>query len=341
MGQSAAAIHNSAKKSYNQQLLTKKIMTLGDRLAIWFIRRVNSNPEKCDRVVKKMQHHSMLATRFLYHRPKKGFVKTIENLPNCKLEVYKNTQENAAHGSKKIIYVVHGGGFIMGLINVYRNLVHLYSRAAGGATVALVDYRTAPAHVYPAAHNDTLDGYKHILDMGYAPRDIILVGESSGGNLILSLLLKLKSLDMELPRAAVVMSAWTDLTASGKSYRDNYKKDAIFGRKKSEPTDEKLEKLLKSGFFCYAGDHERTDPFLSPIFGDYSGMPPILMTVGENEILLDDTLTVAEKIKKADGTVEVLIGKNMFHGYPLFYKISKTAKAAHDRVLEFIGEKSK
>jgi len=310
-------------------------LSLGDKLAIWFIKRVNSNPERKDKVVKKMKFHYMLATRFLRHRVKKGYIKTIENADICPIEIYK--QKNST--SKKVIYVVHGGGFIMGLINTYRNLVYPFSKATNDAIIALTDYRTAPKHQYPSAHDDVMSGYKYLLSIGYSPKDIIFFGDSSGGNLILSTLLKLKDEGAEMPKGAVVMSPWADLMASGKSYKDNYNKDAIFGRKhtKKSVSDEiKMERILASGLFSYANDADKSNKYLSPVYGEYDNMPPMLMIVGDSEMLLDDTLTIVKKIEDSGGEVELHIGQGMFHGYPLFYNVSKQAKIAFEKVLKFI-----
>jgi acetyl esterase/lipase len=224
----------------------------------------------------------------------------------------------------------------MGLIDTYRNLHAAYSNAANGAAVAIIDYRTAPEHKYPAAHDDIMKGWEFLQTLGYEPEDIILAGDSSGGNLVLSLLLRLRDEKRPMPGAAVIMSPWTDLFAKGASYKTNYNNDIVFGRRRSIPNDAKIQKLLKCGMFTYVGDADKNSPYLSPALGEYHGMPPILMTVGSHEMLLDDTLTVAEKIKAAGGDITLIIGEGMFHAYPMFYMISPTANDTFKQILYFL-----
>lgn len=308
-------------------------MKLRDKIAVSIVRMININPVKKDRVLKKLKFYSRLG-KLGPCKPKRGFERIVHSVNGVPLEVYKRK------GSKpgKLIYIVHGGVFVMELINTYRSLHPAISNAANGAAVAAIDYRTAPEHIYPAAHDDVKAGWEYLKGLGYLPEDIILLGDSSGGNLILSLLLRLRDEGGPMPAAAVLMSPWTDLTAAGASYRKNYKQDIIFGQKRSDPDDATMQKLLECGVFSYAKDADRNDPYLSPVLGNYYGMPPILMTAGSDEMLLDDALTVAEKIKTAGGDIRVIVGEGMFHSYPLFFKLSPTAKDTFKEILSFIKE---
>jgi len=303
---------------------------LRDKMAVSMVKMINTNPEKKDKMVKKFKFYAKLGV----YRLKRGFERADYGVSGVSLEIYKRKGTNP----EKLVYVLHGGGFIMGLFSVYRNLHNVYSDAANGAAVALIDYRTAPEHKYPAAHDDAEAGWEFLQGLGYKPENTVLVGDSAGGNLVLSLLLKLRDTGKPLPAAAAVMSPWTDFSASGESYRTNYSLDALFGRKNSDPDDEKIQQLLASGVFSYGADADKNDPYLSPVLGEYHGMPPILMTAGSHEMLLDDTLTVAEKIKAAGGNIKVIVGEGMFHVYPLFYMLSPTAKEAFREVLGFLRE---
>jgi len=287
------------------------------------------NPEKKDRVIKKFKSYA----KFGGYRLKRGFERFDYEVNGVRLELYKRKGSEP----KKLIYILHGGGFIMGLMNLYRNLHSAYSDAAGGAAVALIDYRTAPEFKYPAAHEDAEAGFKFLTGLGYDACDIILVGDSAGGNLVLSLLLKFRDEGKAMPAAAVLISPWTDLLAAGASYRTNYNRDVLFGRKGSVPDDSKIQKLLNSGVFSYAEGADRSDPYLSPVYGEYRGMPPVLMTAGSHEMPLDDTLTVYKKITEAGGGAELIIGEGMFHVYPLFYKFSPTARKSFDKILGFLN----
>ena len=311
-----------------------KKLSVRDKFAVHTMRRfLNFNPEKKDRIVKKFKRLERIG-RFTLYRLRRGFERTDYNADGVPIEFYKPKGAQP----KKVVLVVHGGGFIMGLINVYRNLHKAYSDAANGAAVAVVDYRTAPQFTYPAAHDDVYSAYEFLLGLGYAAGDIVLVGDSAGGNLVLSLLLKLKDAGQALPAAAAVISPWTDLNASGASYRENYNKDVVFGRKKGVFCEEKFANFLNCGIFSYAADADRNDPYLSPVYGAYGGMPPILITVGEHEMILDDSLTVAQKIEQAGSSVKLIVGSGMFHNYPLRYKLSPIAKSAFNEILNFLTE---
>lgn len=310
-------------------------MKLRDKLTISVVGAfANFNPEKKDRVVKKFKFLGKLG-KFPF-RLKRGFEKISYNVNGVPLEIFKRKDT----GSKKLVFIIHGGAFIMDVVNTYRILHSKISDAANGAAVAIVDYRTAPDYIYPAAHDDVMAGWEYLLKLGYLPQNIILVGDSSGGNLVLSLLLKLRDQNKPMPAAAVAMSPWADLTAAGESYKRNYNLDIMFGRKKSVVDDSKLQKILECGVFAYAKDADRRDPYLSPVFGDYHGMPPTLLTVGSSEMLLDDTLTIAGKIKAEGGDVKVIVGEGMFHVYPLFYQFSPKAKETFLSILSFIKKHS-
>lgn len=309
-------------------------MKFRDKIAMSIVRNINMNPEKKDKAIKKLQLFAKLG-KLQPYRLKPGYERTDYDAKGVPLEIYKRKCSE----SKKIIVIVHGGAFIMGLINTYRNLHPVINIAANDGAVAIIDYRIAPKHKYPAAHDDMRLGWEFLQNnLGYNPCDIVLMGDSSGGNLVLSLLLKLRDEGKSMPAAAIVVSPWADLLAAGASYKSNYNCDIIFGHKKSAPDEAKIKKLLECGVFSYADTADRRNPYLSPVLGDYHGMPPILMTVGSHEMLLDDTLRVAEKIKTAGGNVKVIIGEGMFHAYPLFYKISPTAKEAFKEILSFLNE---
>lgn len=326
-----------------------KAMTFRDKLAIRLAWLLNLNSEKRDRAIKRLKGKK----RLLYRKTSRQFAKDFFCLPHAKIEIYTPKQKIAAKSpaqtavptqkiSSKIVYFLHGGAFITPLISLYRNLYRILSKCCEGAAIAMLDYRTAPLHTYPAAHDDAMDGYEFLLKQGYSPKDIIIMGDSAGGNLTLSLLLRLRDAGKELPGAAITISAWTDLTASSPSYKSNYRKDAIFGRRGNGavPID-KFDTILKSGVYCYTGEHDRTDPYLSPFFGEYKNMPPILMIAGEHELPLDDTLVVADKIRQAGGNVDVVIGKGMFHDYPLIYRLSPIARQAFNEIEKFIKKQDK
>lgn len=306
------------------------MLSIRGRIALTVVKAVlNVNPDKNDHVIKSMKDFTKMGS----FRMPKGYVMEKLSADGVPIELFKKKDENP----EKLIYIIHGGAFIGGMSNMYRKNCLPYSKAGHGAAVVNIDYRTAPDHEYPAAHDDVMKGWDFILRMGYKPENIILVGDSAGGNLTLSLLLKLRDEGRAMPGAAVVMSPWADLTASGASYRKNYNVDPMFGVKKDVPSDEKIEKLLAADIYCYCKNADRRDPYVSPVFGDYHGMPPMFVCVGSTELLLDDSLTVVQKIKDAGGDVELQIGERMFHVYPMMHAVIPEAKKTWTEILEFIS----
>lgn len=304
------------------------MLSIRGRIANKIVRKfMNFNPEENKDVLKKMKSNSI----DMKFKTPKGYTLDKYDLGNLPLEVFKKQGES----NKKAVYLLHGGGYVLGLSNLYRKLAHKYSYYGGNIDVVILDYKLAPAHTFPAALEDALKGWEWMIKNVYKEEDILIVGDSAGGNLSLALMLKLKEMKRKLPVAAVLISPWGDMTASGKSYFENYNKDVMFGGK-GKAKAEMVEKILNSPIYSYCGDHNRKDPLLSPIFGDFEGFPPVLITVGSHEILMSDSITIAEKIKKAGGDVTLHIGEGMFHVYPLMDNLIPESKRAMKEILEFI-----
>jgi acetyl esterase/lipase len=224
----------------------------------------------------------------------------------------------------------------------YRVLNKRYSKASGGGTVVHFDYRCAPEHLYPAALEDALKVWDWLLEKGVKPEHIVTVGDSAGGHLTVNLWMKLREQGRELPRASVLMSPWLDMTAGGDSYVDNYKTDPVFGIKGETPTKEAVMALLqKSELYMWLGDNDRTDPYISPVFNEFDDKyPPTFVTAGGDEMLLSDSKTLVEKLKKAGVEATLLIGDKMFHAYPV-YQLFPEARQALREISAFIEEKLK
>jgi acetyl esterase/lipase len=219
------------------------------------------------------------------------------------------------------ILFFHGGGYVMGSCRAYRPLVA--KLAAGSRIHALTfEYRLAPEHPFPAALDDALTAYAWLLSQGTAPSSIVFAGDSGGGGLCLAALLAIRDRGLPLPQAAVVTSPWTDLTCSGDSY------------KRTDP-------LAYAGCYPvfashYAGTHDPRDPYVSPLFGDPAGLPPLLMYVGEHEALLDDSVRFAEKARASGVDVALNIGRGMVHCYPFLSPFFPEAKDAMDDICSYI-----
>ena len=228
--------------------------------------------------------------------------------------------------SRWIIIQLHGGGYVGGLKNSYRNLAGLYSEMGSGAAVLSVDYRLAPEHTFPAALEDAYGAYQWALDKGYSEENIILAGDSAGGGLALGLCHFLKDNNKKLPAAVIAMSPWTDLTGSGASYKDNVAIDPVFG---SRP-----EVVVGS---TYIGDDNAENPYISPMFGDFTDFPKLLIQVGTDEMLLSDSRSVRDKACEAGVSVEYTEYQGMFHVFQMAGKLMPESKQAWEQVGEFIA----
>ncbi|ORX80733.1 alpha/beta-hydrolase [Anaeromyces robustus] len=240
--------------------------------------------------------------------------------------------------AKKIIYYLHGGAYIAKLTNIYQTFTIPFCDLRDDIEVILLDYDVAPEYKYPTQLNQAYDLWK-VLTKNYNPKDIIIGGDSSGGNLALSLILKIKNEENVSPKAGFFLSPWTDMTGTGKSYYTNYQKDVQMGEKNSPLTQEKFNILKDSEIFCFIGDANREDPYVSPIYGDYTDFIKSLFIVGSDEVLLDDTLEIVKKIKeKGSNNVELINQEGMFHTYPIFYKTNPESKEAYEKIKNFIIE---
>lgn len=231
---------------------------------------------------------------------------------------------NDAPKDKSILYF-HGGGLVLGSIKAHRAIVAKFVKGCGiGALV--FDYALAPEQPYPAALNDSVAAYNYLLDQGIKPANIIFMGDSGGGNLVFTTMLALKEKDIPLPAAAVALSPWTDLTNSGESYTTNAKVDSL--------TWKKAQTIFAT---YYAGENDPTNPLISPLFGDLSGLPPLLIYVGGNELMRDDSTRFAEKAQAAGVDVTLRIGEGLFHCYPACAPIFPEATQALEEISSFIN----
>lgn len=232
---------------------------------------------------------------------------------------------NRAHMKKYIILYFHGGGYSTGSCIYGRTLTSKLA-AATSMDVLGFDYRLAPENPYPAALEDALKVWDYLMLLGYGARDVILVGDSAGGNLALALTLKLRDTKRLLPRGLVLLSPWTDLTLSGKSYQSRAEVDPIL-------TKEYLEKMIVD-YMGTKESEELMNPYVSPLFGDFTGFPPVYIQVGENEILLSDTLRLHKKMVEANVSVKLDRFEGMWHVFQM--SRFKKAKEAMDMNAEFI-----
>ena len=206
----------------------------------------------------------------------------------------------------RILLYFHGGGFVIGSANAYRVLAANLARSAGMTGYA-VDYRLAPEHLFPAAVDDCVAAYRALLASGIEAGNIVLAGDSAGGGLVASSLIALRDAGDPLPAAAVLLSPWVDLRLEAPS---------IEASKSDDPA------LDYAGLVAcvahYVTQESLRDPLASPVLGDLSGLPPLLIQVGSTEILLDDSIALARAASMAGTSVRLDIWPNMPHVWPTF-----------------------
>jgi monoterpene epsilon-lactone hydrolase len=220
----------------------------------------------------------------------------------------------------------HGGAYCLCSVSTHRSLAAHLARAAG-TRVCNVEYRLAPEHPFPAAVEDAINAYNGLLDMGIAPEHIIVAGDSAGGGLVLALLFSLRDAGVPLPAAGVCISPWTDLSLSGVSYTANARKDVMLDCQ-----------TLEESARIYLDGTDSKLPLASPLFGDFHNLPPLLIQVGSDELILSDAEGVAVKARQAgvDATLEVWPG--MQHEWHFAADFVPEGQAAIDCIGKFIQQ---
>jgi epsilon-lactone hydrolase len=224
----------------------------------------------------------------------------------------------------RVILYLHGGGYVIGSINTHRAMIARIARASNARALA-IDYRLAPEHPFPAAVEDATAAYRWLLAQGYKPGKIVIAGDSAGGGLTLAALIAIRDSRQPLPAGAVPISPWTDLEGTGESVRTRAAKDPMV-------TIENLSSSAKQ----YYGAHDPRDPLVSPLHADFRGLPPMLIHVGDAEILLDDATRVAARARAAGVQVELEVWDEMPHVWHVFAKILPEGQQAIDKIGKFV-----
>lgn len=225
--------------------------------------------------------------------------------------------------NQAILYF-HGSGFVMGTSRDHRALVAKFA-ARCGVKALVFDYSLAPERPHPAAINDSLAIYKWMLETGYLPENILFVGDSAGACIALSTLLALKEQGYALPKAVVTLSPCSDLTCSGESHITKAKKDPATPQGANETFTRH-----------YIGNGDPASPEMSPLFGNLSGLPPIMIQVGEDETMLDDSVRFAKRAEAAGVDASLHVWEGMFHCFPLLAPMFPEATKAMDEICAFI-----
>ena len=223
----------------------------------------------------------------------------------------------------------HGGFYVAGSLDMAHPLSARISKASGCA-VLLVDYRLAPENPFPAAVEDALTSFRWLRQNspnGQTPAEkIFIAGDSAGGGLTLAAIMKLRDEGEELPDAAVTISALTDFALTGESIKSRSEVDPIIRN-----TD-----LLPDICELYLSGTDPKTPLASPLYGNFSGFSPLLIQVGDYEVLLNDSTRLAEKAKSAGVDVKLEVEPEMFHNFQHFAPLFPEAQQAIDRIGEFI-----
>lgn len=207
---------------------------------------------------------------------------------------------------RKAILYCHGGGYTSGTLGYSRILGSKLSLVTGWQVMSF-EYRLAPEHPYPAARQDALKAWDYLMYQGYGARDVVLLGDSAGGNLALVLTLMLRDAHRQLPRRLVLFSPWTDMTLSGESYARCAHSDPSLTADYMQATRD-----------AYAPGLDWKDPLLSPVFGDFTGFPPVMIQVGSQEILFDDSARLHENLLAQGIPCRMECWEDMWHVFQMF-----------------------
>ena len=229
--------------------------------------------------------------------------------------------------SDKLFLCLHGGGYTMTSSKAFHPLASHLSTASGCRGL-VIDYRLAPEHPFPAAIDDAVAAYWWLLDQGNPAQNIIIVGISCGGGLALTTMITVREAGLPLPAGAVLLSPWTDLAGTGESMTTRAESDPMI-----TPEMNRFHAAL------YANGTDLRHPLISPLYADLHGLPPMLIHVGSDEIMLDDSTRVAERAKAAGVEVTLDIWEGMWHVWHAFAPQLPEGQRAIEQVGQFMREK--
>ena len=226
----------------------------------------------------------------------------------------------------RVILYVHGGGYVLGSIVTHREMVARLSKASGARGLVL-DYRLAPEHPFPAAVDDAMAAYRWLLSQNIKPTNIVVAGDSAGGGLALATLLAIRDAKLPLPAAGVCISPWVDMEGTGES---------MVTRAKADPVVQKQGLLGMAQL--YLGGKDPKSPLAAPLHADLTGLPPLLIQVGDAETLLSDSTRITEKAKKAGVKVELEVWPEMPHVWHLFAPILPEGQQAIEKIGKYVRQ---
>jgi epsilon-lactone hydrolase len=218
--------------------------------------------------------------------------------------------------AEQVLLYLHGGGFVFGQTPLHMHMGAWLAKKMG-IRLLMVDYRLAPAHPFPAALEDCVTAYRWLLDQGFSAGNIVIAGDSAGGNLTITTMMQLRGSGIPLPAAAACLSPVTDLTE--KSGNGGNIKDPLLP-----------PKAVKFYSVSYLGDNDPRNPLISPVFGDLHGLPPLLVHVGEEEILRQDALRIVDRAKAAGVDARLEAYPRMWHVWQVYLALPQAVQSLED-----------
>ena len=254
-----------------------------------------------------------------------GWDYDIFQIGNVKTERLTNPQGS----SQRVILQLHGGGYVGPLHDLYRQLAVRHAVLANARETYMIHYRLAPKYTYPAALEDAAAVYTHLLTQGIQAEHIIVIGDSAGGNLALALSVYLKEQGLPQPKLLILLSPWTTMADDLPSRVYNADKDAVLGT--STPMYAEVKNLPS-----YAKGFSRTDPRLSPLYADLTGLPPMLIQAGGYELLLDDSTELLKRAAAHDVDVTLTVYPRMPHDFALVMPELQESVDSFREIADFI-----
>jgi len=240
------------------------------------------------------------------------------------VDVLRASAKDPIEGLNLIYF--HGGGYAVGSVQTHKAFVS-YLADQTKSIVWSVDYRLAPEHPFPAAIDDAIEAYAKLVEKAGSAKQIIIAGDSAGGGLAVACALKAKSQKLEQPAGLILLSPWCDLSSSGKSHHELIDRDMVVS---PEPLN-----LVRD---AYLNGERQDHPLISPIFADLAGLSPMLIQVGSEEMLLSDSILLAEAAGRHRVAVDLEVWPRMPHVFPAYFQVSPDARRAVGRISDWVND---
>jgi monoterpene epsilon-lactone hydrolase len=226
----------------------------------------------------------------------------------------------------RAVLYLHGGGYVVGSVKTHRDLMGRVSRAAKARVLGL-DYRLAPEHPFPAAVDDSIAAYRWMLQQDLRPSRIAVAGDSAGGGLVIATLVAIRDAKLQMPAAGVCLSPWVDLEGIGESMKTREEADPVVGRD-----------MLTQMAAAYLGGNDARTPLAAPLYADLKGLPPLLIQVGDAEVLLDDSNRLAQRARAAGVQVKLEVWPEMIHVFQLFAGFLPEGQQAVEDIGQYLSQ---